>query len=54
MAAGLRISRNSLSDLENGKYAPGRDLAVRYLRVLRGLANHEAVTWEPEEAGNAA
>lgn len=46
MAAGLGISRNVFTGLENGKWPPGRDLAVRYLRVLRGLANHDQVSRE--------
>jgi transcriptional regulator with XRE-family HTH domain len=47
MAAGLGISRQRLSRLECGYgSSPGLAFAGRWLRVLRGLANHEAVTRE--------
>jgi DNA-binding XRE family transcriptional regulator len=46
MAAGLGITRGFFSRVENGRQRPGRFLAFRYLRVLRGLARHEAVTRE--------
>ncbi|HEV2452208.1 MAG TPA: helix-turn-helix transcriptional regulator [Streptosporangiaceae bacterium] len=46
MAGGLGIARMTLCRVENRQQRPGRFLAGRWLRVLRGLANHEAVTKE--------
>lgn len=46
MAAGLGIARRSLGQIENGRAAPGLALAASYMRVLRGLRNHEAVSRE--------
>ena len=49
MAAGLRVSRRHLSRLENGTCQPRPVIAARYLRVLRGLARHEAVSRQMAE-----
>jgi DNA-binding XRE family transcriptional regulator len=47
LAAGLGIARKNLSAMENGRLPSRRyGIGLRYLRVLRGLANHEAVTRE--------
>lgn len=44
MAKGLGIARKNLSAMENGRMPQRYGIAGRYLRVLRGLANHEAAT----------
>jgi DNA-binding XRE family transcriptional regulator len=54
MAAGLGIARKNLSKIENGRYPRNLDFAGRYLRVLRGLARHEAVAEEMATAWRAA
>jgi DNA-binding XRE family transcriptional regulator len=56
MAAGLGVSRKALSRIENGHIRTPRylDFAGRYLRVLQGLARHEAVTEEMATAWQVA
>ena len=55
MAAGLGIDRARLSRFENGgRYPRDLDFAARWLRVLRGLARHEAVTREIAASRRAA
>lgn len=46
MAAGLGIARKNFSAMENGRLPQRYGIGPRYLRVLRGLARHEAVTAE--------
>lgn len=54
MGAALGITRQAFWSVEAGRYPPGRDLAVRYLRVLRGLANHDEVRRELAREERAA
>ena len=53
MAAGLGIARKNFSAMENGRMPQRYGIGPRYLRVLRGLANHEAAT-EPSALSRRA
>ena len=54
MAEGLGVARKNFSKIENGRYPRNLAFAARYLRVLRGLARHEAVTREMAAQRRAA
>jgi DNA-binding XRE family transcriptional regulator len=54
MAAGLGIARANFSAMENGRMPQRYGIGPRYLRVLRGLARHEAVTEEMATAWQVA
>lgn len=54
MGAALGITRQAFWAVETGYSRPGPALAARYLRVLRGLANHDEVRRELARGERAA
>ncbi len=49
LAAALRVSRQTISSLENGRYNPSITLAIRLARYF-GLAVEDIFIYEEEES----